>query len=53
MTVDWAQAWQIGGFGFGLVFLVLIILAVVIWLAGLVLSRIGVGKGKAADKGGE
>jgi len=50
MAVDWGFAGQIGGFGFGLVFGVLIILAVAIWLVGLVLSKIGAGKGEAEDK---
>ena len=41
MVVEWtwAQAGQIGGVGFGLVFLVLIILAVAIRVVGLVLGR--------------
>ena len=47
MAVDWGFAGQVGGVGFGLVFAVLIILAVVIWLVGLVLSKIGAGKGEA------
>ncbi len=38
--VDWGQAGQIGGVGFGLVFVILIILAVVIWLVGVVVARI-------------
>ena len=50
MAVDWGFAGQIGGFGFGLVFLVLIILAVVIRLVGLLLSKIGAGKAEAEDK---
>ena len=52
MGVDWtwAQAGQIGGFGFGLVFGVLIILALVIWLTGLILSKITAGKGEASNK---
>jgi Na+-transporting methylmalonyl-CoA/oxaloacetate decarboxylase gamma subunit len=43
MAVEWtwAQAGQIGGIGFGLVFLVLIILAVAIWLVGLVAAKTG------------
>ncbi len=43
MEVDWAQAWQIGGIGFGLVFAVLVILALAMWLTGLVLGKIGTG----------
>ncbi len=52
MAVDWtwADAFKIGGFGFGLVFAVLIILAVAIWLVGLVLSKIGASKDEAEDK---
>jgi len=41
MEIDWAQAWQIGGIGFGLVFAVLSILALVMWLTGRLLSKIG------------
>ncbi len=41
MTVDWAQAVQIGGVGFGLVFAVLVILAFVMWLSGRLLSKLG------------
>ncbi len=50
MAVDWGFAGQIGGFGFTLVFLVLIILAVAIWLVGLVVNRISAGKGEASDE---
>ena len=50
MAVDWGFAGQIGGVGFGLVFVVLIILAVAIWLVGLVLKRISAGKGEAEEK---
>jgi len=39
--VNWAEAFEIGGIGFGLVFLVLVILAVVIWITGLWLKRHG------------
>ena len=39
MTVDLGFAWQIDGIGFGLVFAVLISLA--LWLTGLVIGRIG------------
>jgi Na+-transporting methylmalonyl-CoA/oxaloacetate decarboxylase gamma subunit len=46
----WAQAGQIGGFGFGLVFVVLIILALAIWLTGLIFSKITAGRGEASDK---
>ena len=50
MAVDWSLTGQIGGIGFGLVFAVLIILALAIWLTGLVLSRIGTGKAEASGK---
>lgn len=50
IIVDWGQAWQIGGVGFGLVFAILIILAVVIWLVGLVLNKISVSEGEIKDK---
>jgi Na+-transporting methylmalonyl-CoA/oxaloacetate decarboxylase gamma subunit len=41
MGVDWTQAWQVGVIGFGLVFAVLIILALVMWLTGRLLSKMG------------
>ncbi len=50
MTVDWGFAGQIGGIGFGLVFTVLIILALAIWLTVLMLGKIGSGKAEAGDK---
>ncbi len=50
MAVDWGLAGQIGGIGFGLVFMVLIILAVAIWLVGVVLSKIGTREAKTGDK---
>ena len=50
MAVDWGLAGQIGGVGFGLVFAVLIILALAIWLVGLMLSKTSPGKGETDDK---
>jgi Na+-transporting methylmalonyl-CoA/oxaloacetate decarboxylase gamma subunit len=50
MTVDWGFAGQIGGVGFALVFVVLTILAVAVWVVGLVLSKIATGKGEAEEK---
>ena len=50
MGIDWGFAGQVGGVGFGMVFLLLVILAVVIWLTGLVLSKIGTGKAEASNK---
>ncbi|MBA7697744.1 hypothetical protein ES703_106412 [subsurface metagenome] len=48
MAIDWGFAGQIGGVGFGAVFAILIILAVVIWLVGLGLSKTG--KSEPSDK---
>jgi len=50
MVVDWGFAGQVGGIGFGLVFAVLAILALAIWLTGLVLSKISAGKAETSDK---
>jgi len=50
MTIDWGLAGQIGGIGFGLVFAVLIILALAIRLTGLVLSKISTAKAETGDK---
>jgi Na+-transporting methylmalonyl-CoA/oxaloacetate decarboxylase gamma subunit len=50
MTVDWVKAGQIGGVGIGLVFIVLIILAVTIWLVGFVLNKISVRRAKTNGK---
>jgi Na+-transporting methylmalonyl-CoA/oxaloacetate decarboxylase gamma subunit len=49
-SVDWGQAWQIGGVGFGVVFAILIILAITIWLVGLVLIRNSAGKSETGEK---
>jgi Na+-transporting methylmalonyl-CoA/oxaloacetate decarboxylase gamma subunit len=40
MSVDWSQAFQIGGIGFGTVFLVLGILAAALSLIAVVVRRI-------------
>jgi len=50
MAVDWNLAMQVGGVGFGLVFGVLIILAVTIWLIGLVVGKISTSRGETGDK---
>ena len=50
MEVPWGQALQIGGIGFGLVFAVLIILALAIWLTGLAFGKIGTGKAEVNNK---
>jgi len=47
--IDWALASKIGGIGFSMVFVVLIILAIVLWLVGLVFKKIGSGEEKAGD----
>lgn len=47
MAIDWGYAGQIGGLGFGFVFLVLIILSLVMWLVGLAVRKIGSGKAEA------
>jgi Na+-transporting methylmalonyl-CoA/oxaloacetate decarboxylase gamma subunit len=39
MNVDWGQAFQVGGFGFLLVILVLATLAVCMWLIGWLFSK--------------
>jgi Na+-transporting methylmalonyl-CoA/oxaloacetate decarboxylase gamma subunit len=49
MGVDWGLAGQIAGIGFGLVFVVLTVLALAIWLVGSVLSKIDSGKGETGD----
>ncbi len=49
MDVDWGLAGQIGGIGFGLVFVVLTALALAIWLVGFVLGKIGSGKGETGN----
>jgi sodium pump decarboxylase gamma subunit len=37
--IDWGEAIRIAGGGFGMVFLVLVILALVVWIVGLVSQR--------------
>ena len=39
MEIDWSFAWKIGGVGFGMVFALLIVLAVVVRLTGLAVNR--------------
>ena len=50
MEIDWGQAIEMGSFGFLLVFIVLVALALVIWLTGYLIKKTG----DAADneKGG-
>jgi len=47
MTTDWGEAGLTAGIGFGTVFLVLVILAVVTWLIGLIFQRVKRGQEKA------
>lgn len=47
MGVDWGRAFQIGGIGFGFVFIILTILAVAMLLVGLAIRRITRGRGEA------
>ena len=51
MEVDWGQAFQIGGIGFGLVFGVLTLLALVMWLLGVVIRRIDASEDETAKEG--
>lgn len=50
MAVPWGQAIQVGGVGFGVVFALLIILAVVIRLTGVILNRIDIRKSETGGK---
>ena len=50
MAVDWGFAGLVGGIGFGAVFILLVILAIVIWLTGLILNRSSSAKTEAGDK---
>jgi Na+-transporting methylmalonyl-CoA/oxaloacetate decarboxylase gamma subunit len=46
MGIDWGFAGQVGTAGFGMVFVLLIILAVVIWLTGMILNKVSTSKSK-------
>ena len=48
--IDWAFAGKIGGVGFGMVFAVLVILALVLWLTGLIFKRLDKGEEETGDK---
>jgi len=50
MDVLWGQALQIGGVGFVTVFALLVLLAIVIWLTGIVLGKIDASKIETSDK---
>ncbi len=49
MGVDWGFAGQVGGVGFGMVFALLIILAVVIRLTGVMLNKISIRNSENGD----
>jgi len=38
-STSWGDAWRVAGVGFGVVFLVLIVLAVAIWVTGIVVKK--------------
>ena len=50
MEIPWGQAIQVGGIGFGMVFALLVILAVVIWLTGMIHNKIGVSKSETSEE---
>ena len=39
VVIDWGQAVKVGWVGFGWVFMVLVVLAVAIWLSGVIIRR--------------
>lgn len=47
MSTIWGEAGRVAGIGFGTVFLVLVILAVITWLIGLIFQRVKRGQEKA------
>jgi len=49
-AINWAEAWQVSGMGFGLVFIVLAILAIAVWLVGLVLRRMDSGGSETTEE---
>ena len=49
MGVDWGFAGQVGAAGFGMVFFLLVLLAIVIWLTGLILNKVSADKNKTDD----
>ena len=49
MAVDWGFAGLVGGVGFGMVFVLLVILAVVIWLTGVLENRVSNDKNKTGN----
>ena len=53
MGIDWGLAAQISGFGFVLVFAVLIMLALAIWLVGVIVGRVATSKAEGGKKENE
>ncbi len=49
METDWAQALEIGGLGFVLVFIVLMLLALSMWITGKLIARFS--KGDTEEEG--
>jgi Na+-transporting methylmalonyl-CoA/oxaloacetate decarboxylase gamma subunit len=49
LETDWAQALEIGGLGFVLVFIVLMLLALSMWITGKLIAKFS--KGGAAEEG--
>ena len=49
MGIDWGFAGQVGGVGFIMVFALLVVLAIVIWLTGLVVNKLSTDKSKNGD----
>ena len=49
MEINWAEALKVGGIGFGMVFAVLALLAVAIWLIGLLMMKLDARDKKAAE----
>ena len=53
MDIPWGQAVQVGGVGFGMVFALLIILAVIVWLTGVVLNKTSIRKSETSETNDE
>ncbi len=53
MDIPWMQAVQIGVVGFGMVFMLLVILGVVMWLTGRLFGKIKTDEAAADKKKGE
>jgi len=52
MEIDWSQALEVGSLGFLLVFIVLVALALVIWLAGFIIKRTGAADNETGGNNG-